>query len=375
MAVIVVQLNARMDRRVVKVARPGTSATVIATGSNADLLLKPGAVHASKWDPKKSFIKYQHGQGRACPRNILQCSAILFLMSQNPIDQNHERLNLLLWTLPILLAMGLIVLMFKPARKSWVEEGRQPSLPAQKVLELWESTAFIPVERSSDFEASLESISTSFVNMPPSAFKNIMREEALEMVKDFLYALRYKDADAFLRFRLPVSTFKVETDLLTYRHTQLKNEFPEQQAVLSAKPEDVARNWFMAAFVPRNTNGVRMPDKQLSQAVEGISIAASAFYFEQTTTIPEPLNVFVTKEPNNGYVETRSFVAFSPNPASMLVEHGYLNVLTTRLHLQPVQDPPMPIFFRFYWDEGRQKWLPWEHAIPLTEGHRQNYAF
>jgi hypothetical protein len=296
-------------------------------------------------------------------------------MSQNPIDQNHERLNLLLWTLPILLAMGLIVLMFKPARKSWVEEGRQPSLPAQKVLELWESTAFIPVERSSDFEASLESISTSFVNMPPSAFKNIMREEALEMVKDFLYALRYKDADAFLRFRLPVSTFKVETDLLTYRHTQLKNEFPEQQAVLSAKPEDVARNWFMAAFVPRNTNGVRMPDKQLSQAVEGISIAASAFYFEQTTTIPEPLNVFVTKEPNNGYVETRSFVAFSPNPASMLVEHGYLNVLTTRLHLQPVQDPPMPIFFRFYWDEGRQKWLPWEHAIPLTEGHRQNYAF
>ena len=283
------------------------------------------------------------------------------------------------WLLLLLLAVPLtltIVILLKPKQKSWTEEGRVRSTRAETILEKWSKANFVTIERSDTFEQSLGDIPFSFTNTASGPNEqSFQREQAVKSVREILYGLAYKDSDAFLNFRVPVSTFTLDSGLKAYRTSEMKKVFGAAGGIESLQPIELVEKWFQSRFIPRGTNGLVLHDQTLGKLAVGIAIEQSALIVERLDALPDSLNIFVTKEPNSGYVDQKSWTVFDPTPTAMLKKNGHLDCLIIKLHLKPQVDPPMPIFFRCYWDSARKKWLPYEHAIPYADARRQDYAF
>ena len=280
-----------------------------------------------------------------------------------------------LWILPLLLTLGLIFLTLKPKQKSWTGQGGLPSTPSKRILDIWRNTSFTQVDRNDSFAESLKSIPFAFVNSPPDTNQFIQRQEALDVARHFLYGLAYKDAKEYMSFRALVDSFKLDKSLREYRVSELRSVFPDETDIETLSASDLIQKWFQSRFIPRGTNGLVLRDQTLDQLVLGISLEESAFTVERLKSLPMPLNLFVTKGPNDGYADQKSWISFEPSPDVLLKKYGFLDYLIIKLHVRPKIDPPMPVFVSFYWDSSRNKWLPLEHAIPYAEPRRQDYAF
>lgn len=277
----------------------------------------------------------------------------------------------------VLLAFPLFLLVFwtllvvKPKPRTWIQQGRMPS--STNVLQLWRQTDFIPIERSSNFTTRLREI--PFIHSSAPGPTDDQRQTAVEAAQDFLLAFGYKDIEAYRRFRLPVRTYTLDDGMMRYRYSRLKEVFPDAEELRELRTEAIIDLWFQSMFVPLDSKGTFLHKQTLRQIITGFSPDQSAFFYERRSNMPPPLNLFVTQTNNNGYFEQRPFVTFSPNPETLLARYQALDILTMRLHIATQHDPPMPIYFRLYWDDERTKWLPMEHAIPYALQREHNYAF
>lgn len=277
----------------------------------------------------------------------------------------------------VLLAFPLFLLVFwtlfvvKPKPRTWTEQGRMPS--STNVLQLWRQTVFIPIQRDSNFAARLREI--PFIHSAAPGPTDDQRQAALEAAQDFLLAFGFKDVEAYRRFRLPMRTYALDDGMMRFRYSRLKEVFPDAEELREPRAEAIIDLWFQSMFVPYDSKGNILHEQSLRQIITGLSTDQSAFFYERRRNMPPPLNLFVTQTNNNGYFEQRPFVTFSPNPETLLARSQALDVLTMRLHIATQHDPPMPIYFRFYWDDERRKWLPMEHAIPYAPLRKHDYAF
>lgn len=268
---------------------------------------------------------------------------------------------LVLWTLSVV----------KPKPRTWIQQGRMP--PSTNVLQLWRQADFIPIEHGSNFVTRLKGI--PFIHSGALGLTDDQRQAAVEAAQNFLLAFGFKDLEAYRRFRLPVKTYTLDDGMMRFRFFRLKELFPDTEELREARTEAIIDLWFQSMFVPLDSKGTTLHEHTLQQIITGFSTYQSAFFFERRSNMPPPLNLFVTQTNNNGYFEQRSFVTFSPTPEALLAKHHALDILTMRLHIATQHDPPMPIYFRFYWDDERRKWLPVEHAIPYALQRKHNYAF
>lgn len=245
--------------------------------------------------------------------------------------------------------------------------------PSTNVLQLWRQADFIPIEHGSNFVTRLKGI--PFIHSGALGLTDDQRQAAVEAAQNFLLAFGFKDLEAYRRFRLPVKTYTLDDGMMRFRFFRLKELFPDTEELREARTEAIIDLWFQSMFVPLDSKGTTLHEQTLQQIITGFSTDQSAFFFERRSNMPPPLNLFVTQTNNNGYFEQRSFVTFSPTPEALLAKHHALDILTMRLHIATQHDPPMPIYFRFYWDDERRKWLPVEHAIPYALQRKHNYAF
>src|SRR5437660_1665495 len=232
--------------------------------------------------------------------------------------------KLALWFLPMFLVIGLTILTVRPAPLStWLRQGRVPSLPSEKVLEIWRAPTFTPIDRSAGFENTLQNIEFHWVNSFPNTNQSVQREEAMNSVRHFLFALAFKDSNEYLEFRLPVKTFTVDQEITKYRLSILQRISKDQVDLSKLPPSEVLERWFLSKFIPLGTNGAVLYDQALGQIITGISVGESAFFIERRKTLPIALELFVAKNsPNAGVWHQHSFTSFSPAMQTSLKNNG-----------------------------------------------------
>lgn len=272
--------------------------------------------------------------------------------------------------LPLFLVGLMLVQVLKPKPKSWAEQGRVAS--STNVLELWREADFVAVDSEADIRAAVSGISFSYAGR--SAPSDSQKSAAERVATDFLLAFALKDLNAYRRFRLPTNQHEFGMAAMAYRLESL-----QERGILSVTEavddgRSVVDGWFHLMFMPAKSQ--RNPVSQdLSRIVTHVAPGASGFHFEDRTSLSPKLNLFVTATNNNGYFEQGPFVTFSPSPEKLLSEKGRIYYLTMWLHVATQLDPPMPIYFRFYWDDRQAKWIPTEHAIPYAQFRAHAYAF
>lgn len=258
---------------------------------------------------------------------------------------------------------------------SWAEQGRVPSLPSATVIALWSNVNFVSISNAAAVTELTKGIPITWRRMPSDlTLREAQESEALETVRLLLLSFAFRDTNAFLRFRLPITNWVTDEPLFGYRAQQVMQIYANapREAV---SPRDVALMWFTSRFYPPGTNGVYQVNLQLKALINAFCADESAIYLERRSTLPSALNFLVTKSPNNGYVELKAFVSFVPSPKAVLEKIGCLDCLVIKLHVRPVLDPPMPLYFGFYWEPDAQKWLPSDYAIPFAEPRKQDYGF
>ena len=278
---------------------------------------------------------------------------------------------LVLLAFPLFLLGFWALLVVKPKPKTWIQQGRMPS--STNVLQLWRQARFIPVNSGTNLVMKLREL--PFIHLSAPGSTEDQRQAAVEAAKDFLLAFGLKDVEAYQRFRLPVKTYALDESVMRFRYSRLQEVFPGAMVLREFRPEAIIDLWFQSMFIPLDSKGTILHEQPLQQIITGFSTDQSGFFFERRSNMPPPLNLFVTQTNNNGYFEQGPFVTFSPKPEALLAKYHALDTLTMRLHITTQHDPPMPIYFRFYWDDERRKWLPMEHAIPYALFRKHNYAF
>ena len=279
------------------------------------------------------------------------------------------------WLLPILSAplifafIGLLSL-FKPRQLSWQEQGRQFS--STNAFGIWAAATYSPIVPGEPLKKQVEQfevIATNINLSEPQITK--LRESTYNLIMTF----NTGDYDYYKKFRRPVSKGRWNEDLYNFRKSTLQKLWRANPLSRTADHETVDRYFYelMGKTTRYDPDGFNIIDSEDAGFLTALSPENCKFFVNTRSNLPPSLDLLVTSFENDGYLLSTPSFTFELMPDTLLKRHGSVTFAVTKLLVKSKRDRPMPLFYRHYWCDEYQEWLPFQHCVPFTN-RRTNYT-
>ena len=201
-----------------------------------------------------------------------------------------------------------------------------------------------------------------------------------EETYNLMMAFSGPNYDAFQAFRFPIADGEFDKEILNYRMNYLKQHNPNSSQLSLNDPGLICKEWWdylHSLDVEFHANDVKYATNVYygSGFLKEVSFETALLLVEEVKQMPPPLDHFVTSFGNDGYFNVAPIFHFNPSPQEILEKDGKVQYATMRFNVKTLKQPPMPVFFRFYWLSTSNKWLPIEHAMPSSKKKHHSFCF
>jgi hypothetical protein len=283
-----------------------------------------------------------------------------------------SKLLIPLLVLPILAFIAFVMLKKHPPTKNWDAAGRVR--PDQAAYQYWANDNFNSITPTDTFRESVYSIPITTSNL---ILTPIQKDDLHREVYNLLRAFSEPSYEYFKAFRFPITNGEFNVDILNYRIEYLANHNDKHLSLND--PELICKEWWdaMLEAYKSDTNTTSFATNQYYGVgfMKEVSFDSALLSVEEANQIPQALNFFVTSFQNDGYFDVAPIFHFRPSPEEILKREHTIQYAIMRLNVKTTRQPPMPVYFRFYWLSSSNKWLPIEHAMPSSKHKKISFCF
>lgn len=255
---------------------------------------------------------------------------------------------------PVLIVV--VMSFFHERPKTWEQEGRVSS--SRQALTNWASASFVALRPG-------EELMQQITNIPIQATNTQLSAVQVQALYDSAYklamAFHVGTYESYSAFRFPIKEGEFNKGLITFR-VKLMQELKSDLAVSADNPEEACKAWWQF-WKDRN-------DVNCTACVKELNLDKAKMYAEESSAPPAALNYFVTGFENNGYLQLHPCFTFRPSVKDMIAAAERVHFAVISFIVKMGDDPPHPIFCRFYWVPQYGTWLPSEFATAYP-AHRK----
>lgn len=267
-----------------------------------------------------------------------------------------------------------ILLVTRPHRHG-IERGVVLSPKQVKILKMWASHDYIPIEHTGEFQRAM-----SLIRIKDEAGRpNKDAAQALSgAIKDFLCAYHDGTYEAFSRFVLPVTNIAPNPEQQRGR-VEIVQKLWKQLKIHSVPPisendaASVLRAFWKLCNGPHDRSALGADaDYYRTDFLEAIAVGQSEIRVFEGTALPA-IASYASEQESIGFFRDSHSIVFEPSVASLVSRDGTVRFALARLQLKTKSDPPMPVLILYYWVPDHGKWLPLELGIPYSPRRRHGF--
>ena len=222
------------------------------------------------------------------------------------------------------------------------------------VLERWKSGVFYPIDDSQAFRDQLAHL--AITNSSQTRLSDHQADKLRETMLDFLLAYHLGTFEAFEKFRAPVAEFHLRDSIVEFMKDDLgKQNIPvpdSQSAMLELYWRKYVGDEFVGFW-------------------SALEFSESSVEVTQMSTSTPSLAEYAKARENGGIATAGPMLTFDSSASG---PSGGALLATIRV-LVKNSDVTCPVYCRFFWDGGHDKWLPVEQVAAYAGPRKKTLMF